>query len=78
MRKLRTVAIVALSLATATSKRGAARVNEAGVAILKLRPRQPTLAFLKSLAAGVREELAVEFLHLDGPCRALGQGLLGR
>jgi hypothetical protein len=47
--------IAALSLATATSKGGAAAVNEAGAAILKSRPRQATLAFLKSLAAAIHE-----------------------
>jgi hypothetical protein len=39
-----------------TTKGGARPVNEAGIEIFTSRPRKSTLAFLKSLAAGVHEE----------------------
>jgi hypothetical protein len=38
------------------AKGGAVPVNEAGLEILRSRPRQPTTAFLKSLASGVHED----------------------
>jgi hypothetical protein len=48
--------LAALSLATRTMKGGARLRNEAGIEILRSRPRQSTMAFLKSLAAGIHED----------------------
>ncbi len=48
--------LAALSLAIMTSKGNTMPVNEAGLEILKSRPRQSTVVFLKSLAAGVHEK----------------------
>jgi beta-lactamase regulating signal transducer with metallopeptidase domain len=50
------VNLVAISLAVMTTKGDQRPVNEAGIEILKSRPRQSTIAFLKALAAGIHKE----------------------
>lgn len=47
--------MIALDLASMTSKGGAAAVNEAGLDILRQRPRQSTLGFLQSLATNIAD-----------------------
>ncbi len=47
--------MIAFALAVATSKGGATPQNEAGLAVLKQRPRESTLNFLKSIANGIQE-----------------------
>jgi hypothetical protein len=46
---------IAMSLATMTTKGDVAPVNNAGIAILRARPRESTEAFLQSLKASVQE-----------------------
>lgn len=52
--------LAALSLAVFVTKGDVSKVREAGIEILRLRPREETLKFLQSLATGIHEDKRVQ------------------